>query len=75
MRETSGIFIKGVFFFIVGATLITLFIWALIQGALLHTNSPQGAALYYFASVMAGAGGLTLYHQAKAALHYARISK
>jgi hypothetical protein len=75
MREVTEIFAKGVFFFIIGTALITLFIWALVQGVLMHGKAPQMAALYYFASVLAGVGGFALYHQAKYTLHYAKIAK
>tara|TARA_Y100000310_G_scaffold334097_1_gene413032 strand:+ start:9706 stop:9933 length:228 start_codon:yes stop_codon:yes gene_type:complete len=73
MKEATILFMKGIFFFLVGATLITLFIWSLAQGALFHGFDSASALFYYFAAVLAGAGGLTLYHQAKYTLHYAKI--
>jgi hypothetical protein len=75
MEQVTEIFLKGVFFFIVGAVLITLFIWALIQGALIHASAPALAPLYYFAAVTAGIGGIALYHQAKYALRYVKMAK
>lgn len=75
MREITEIFIRGVFFFIVGTVFLTLFIWSLVQGVLMHGTAQYMAMAYYFASVLAGVGGVVLYHQAKYSLHYAQIAK
>jgi hypothetical protein len=74
MKETSEIFAKGLFFFIVGTVLLTMFIWALVQGVTGHPNDPVLSALYYLAAILSGVGGVVLYHQAKYTMHYAKIA-
>ena len=74
MKETSEIFAKGLFFFIVGTVLLTMFIWALVQGVTSHPADPLLSALYYLAAVLSGVGGVVLYHQAKYTMHYAKIA-
>lgn len=72
--ETREIFAKGIFFFVVGTVLLTLFIWALVQGVTEHPVDPVFSLLYYLAAVLSGVGGVVLYHQAKYTLHYAKIA-
>ncbi len=74
MKETSEIFAKGLFFFIVGTVLLTMFIWALVQGVTGHPKDPLFSLLYYLAAVLSGVGGVVLYHQAKYTMHYAKIA-
>ncbi len=75
MNEVTEIFVKGIFFFIVGTVFLTLFIWSLVQGVTNHEIDPFVSLIYYFSSVLAGVGGVVLYYQAKYTLHYAKISK
>ena len=75
MESIKEVFLKGVFFFIVGVVLATLFIWGMIQGLLSHIAGGEFTLLYYFSSWLAGIGALTLYHQARSFLHYVQISK
>ena len=75
MKRVSEMFFKGAFFFIVGVALATLFVWSMVQGVLSHMAGGEFTLYYYFASWLAGIGGLTLYHQAKEILHYASISE
>ena len=74
-NQVREMFLKGAFFFIVGVVLATLFIWSMVQGVLSHMATGQFTLLYYFVAWLAGIGGLTLYHEARSILHYARISK
>jgi hypothetical protein len=75
MDQVKAMFFKGAFFFTIGVVLATLFVWSMVQGVMSHLTGGDYALFYYFASWLAGIGGLTLYLQAKQILHYATISK
>jgi len=75
MQKVKFMFVKGIFFFVVGVILATLFVWSMVQGVLSHMNGGEYTFPYYFASWVAGIGALTLYLQAKQLIHYASISE
>ncbi len=75
MDQSKSMFVKAVFFFVIGVVLASLFIWCLIQGITIHligdTTTPM---MYYVAAWLAGVGGFTLYMQARSLFHFAKIS-
>ena len=70
-------FLKGIFYFVLGVAFATLFVWSMVQGILIHMTAggPEAAFAYYFAAWLAGIGGLVLGIQAKQLIHYASISE
>ena len=79
MQKVKFMFLKGVFYFILGVAFATLFVWSMVQGILVHTTmttkGDEIAFLYYFAAWLAGIGGLVLGIQARQLIHYASISE
>ncbi|MBU0662640.1 MAG: hypothetical protein ABH854_05245 [Candidatus Diapherotrites archaeon] len=70
------LFAKSAFFFIVGVVLASLFVWCLLQGALVHLSGDSTIAIaYYFIAWLAGIGALALYMQAKTLFYYVKITK
>ena len=83
-KQVKELFMDSVFFFIVGVVLGSLFVWCMIQGALIHLSGTTGpfftdkdalAYSFYFIGWICGVGALALYWQAKNRFHYAEISK
>jgi len=70
-------FLKGIFYFVLGVAFATLFVWSMVQGILIHMTAggPEAAFAYYFAAWLAGIGGLVLGIQARQLIHYASISE
>ena len=76
MQDFYKLFIKAAFFFIIGVVLASLFVWCLLQGALIHLQGNHVSALfYYLLAWLAGIAALALYAQAKILLHYVKIIK
>lgn len=75
MKEIRYMFLKASFFFVLGVTLSSLFVWTFIQGINLHNQSPFLAFAYYFTAFVSGIAALVLYFQARALFHYAKISE
>jgi len=77
MQKVKFMFLKGVFYFVLGVAFATLFVWSMVQGILVHmtTGGTDAAFVYYFAAWLAGIGGLVLGIQAKQLIHYASISE
>ncbi len=76
MQQFYILFIRASFFFIVGVVLASLFIWCLLQGALIHLMGNHVIALfYYLLAWLAGLAALALYMQAKSLFHYAKITE
>lgn len=76
MESFYKLFAKAAFFFIVGVVLASLFVWCLLEGALVHTSGNSSLAIsYYFVAWLSGVAALTLYLQAKTLFHYAKITE
>jgi len=75
MKEIRYMFLKAAFFFILGVTLSSLFVWTFIQGIFLHNANPFLAFAYYFVAFASGIAALVLYLQARSLFHYAKISE
>lgn len=73
--EVRIMFVKAVFFFMVGVILASLFAWIAIQGVRVHLSGDAASAYtYYFVAWLSGIAAFILYHQARATFHYAKIS-
>ena len=77
MRKVRFMFLKGIFYFVLGVSFATLFVWSMVQGILTHmtVGGDEIAFMYYFAAWLAGIGGLVLGIQARQLIHYASISE
>lgn len=77
MRKVRFMFLKGLFYFVLGVSFATLFVWSMVQGILTHMTAggDEIAFMYYFAAWFAGIGGLVLGIQARQLIHYASISE
>ncbi len=77
MVENAGImFVKAAVIFVSGVILASLFVWALMQGVIIHwSGDATQSMLYYFTAWLSGIAAFTLYIQAKMLFHYARLSK
>ena len=77
MQKVKFMFLKGVFYFVLGVSFATLFVWSMVQGILTHMTAggDEVAFMYYFAAWLAGIGGLVLGIQARQLIHYASISE
>ena len=77
MQKVRFMFLKGIFYFVLGVAFATLFVWSMVQGILIHMTAggPEAAFAYYFAAWLAGIGGLVLGIQARQLIHYASISE
>ncbi len=74
--QVIEMFAKSVFFFAVGVTLASLFMWSMMQGVTLHLAGKDSSAFgFYFVGWVSGVGALALYWQAKSLFHFAQISK
>ena len=76
-RESyAWMFAKSIFIFVCGVLLASFFMWSLIQGIILQLSGDASSPLvYYFTAWIVGLGAVTLYLQARALFHYAKISK
>ncbi|MCX8158398.1 MAG: hypothetical protein N3D73_01910 [Candidatus Diapherotrites archaeon] len=74
MEKTKLLFLKAVFFFVVGVILSSLFVWSFVQGFLIHQKDPYYAFYFYFVSFLAGIAALALYFQAKTMFYYTKMS-
>ncbi len=77
MQKVRFMFLKGIFYFVLGVAFATLFVWSMVQGILIHMTAggTEAAFGYYFAAWLAGIGGLVLGIQARQLIHYASISE
>ena len=73
--EFRKLFVRSMFFFIIGVVLASLFLWTIVQGVMLQlSGESQVAIICYFLAFMAGIAALYNYMQAKTTFHYAKLS-
>ena len=76
MEQVREMFVKSVFFFVVGVALASLFMWSMMQGVTTHLSANDaGAFPYYVVGWISGVAALSLYWQAKSLFHFAKISR
>ncbi|MEK6958125.1 MAG: hypothetical protein AABW99_04080 [archaeon] len=75
-KQVIEMFVKAVFFFVVGVVLASLFMWSMMQGVTNHLAGRDSIAFsFYFSGWVSGVAALALYWQAKNLFHFAEISK